>query len=133
MTRVKYEQLRDGDVASTVEVRTDLLFDVDDQGHVLGVERIGDDVRATDLADVIRALVYVKPPTEEPEPTCTDCGVVDYYLTLIVIEVNDGEEMGGRDEFEVCNDCLLARASALVAAGSTAELVTGAAPSGDES
>lgn len=64
MTRVEYEQIRpcaDGEVARTIEVRPDLLLDVDEHGWVLGIERVGDDVRARDLEDVIRELVYRDP------------------------------------------------------------------------
>lgn len=59
--RVGYEQIRPcagGEVARTVEVRPDLFVDVDEHGWVLGIERVGDCVRARDLEDVIRALVY---------------------------------------------------------------------------
>ena len=84
-------------------------------------------MRFRDLIDLIGCMVYA-PPGAEPDPTCDGCGAVDHYLTLVVIEVGDGEEMGGRDEYEWCNDCLIDRAPALVAAGSTADLVTGETP-----
>lgn len=59
---------------------------------------------------------------------CDGCGVSEDgtdYMVEVVIDVNLGEEGGGRNELHYCNDCLLARCSTLVAAGSTAELVTG--------
>lgn len=62
--RTDYLQITEGAIehaAGTIEVRTDLLFDVDDHGRVLGIERIGDDVRPRDLEDVIRVLRYVQP------------------------------------------------------------------------
>lgn len=61
MSYESYEQIRpcvDDGVARTIEVRSDLFVDVDHAGRVLGVERIGDEVRAADLEDVIRVLVY---------------------------------------------------------------------------
>lgn len=57
---------------------------------------------------------------------CDGCGYDGPYLISVVIEVNYGEEMGSRDEYDYCDNCLEARADALVAAGSRAELVTGA-------
>lgn len=63
--RADYLQIISGEVAGTIEVRTDLLFDVDDAGRVLGIERIGDDVRPRDLEDVIRALRYIQPDEQE--------------------------------------------------------------------
>jgi uncharacterized protein YuzE len=54
--RTGYERIRDFDsVAYTVTIRTDLLVDVDADGRILGIERIGDDVRARDLIDVLLA------------------------------------------------------------------------------
>lgn len=61
MNDESYAQLRpcaDGGAARTVEVRSDLFVDVDQTGRVLGVERIGDEVRPRDLEDVVRVLVY---------------------------------------------------------------------------
>lgn len=59
---------------------------------------------------------------------CDGCGAdeadVD-WLTRVFISVNDGEEQGGADELDFCEPCMTARAPALVAAGSTAEYVTG--------
>ncbi|GAA2608462.1 hypothetical protein GCM10010399_44120 [Dactylosporangium fulvum] len=64
--------------------------------------------------------------------TCNGCGVsaddAEYGLVEVVIEVNYGEESGGRDELDYCNPCLVELAPTLVAAGSTAELVTGSPP-----
>lgn len=57
----------------------------------------------------------------ELDPVCDGCGSDEPYLTPVAIEVNVGEEYGSRDEY----DCLVARASALVAAGSKSLLVTG--------
>lgn len=56
---------------------------------------------------------------------CDGCGSTDHYLAEVVISVNEGEEGGRRDEYDYCDDCLLERAPALVAAGSRAPLVTG--------
>ena len=59
---------------------------------------------------------------------CDGCGVGEAdtdWLTPVVVSVNEGEEQGGVDELDFCETCLLARAPALVAAGSTAEYVTG--------
>lgn len=61
-----YEELAAGTVACTVMVRTDLLVDVDSAGRVLGIERIGDEVRALDLEDVIRVLVWRREPGGQP-------------------------------------------------------------------
>lgn len=58
MCRADYNRIRVGAVASTVEVRSDLFVDLDDDGRVLGVERIADDVRFRDLEDVISVLAY---------------------------------------------------------------------------
>lgn len=61
------------------------------------------------------------------EASCDGCGWSTRYpsqLISVVIEVHEGEEGGSRDEYEYCDDCLVARAAALVAAGSRAELVT---------
>lgn len=60
---------------------------------------------------------------------CDACGLsvdVDIErLIPIVIEVNAGEEMGGVDEYDLCNDCFVQRARTFVWAGSTAVLATG--------
>ncbi len=59
---------------------------------------------------------------------CNGCGVSEEdvdWLTPVVIAVNAGEEQGGVDELDYCEPCLTVRAPALVAAGSTAEYVTG--------
>lgn len=64
MTRAEDERVRVGEVAWTVAIRTDLSIDVDSEGRVLGVERVGDDVRFRDLLDVIEALVL---PEDEGE------------------------------------------------------------------
>lgn len=54
--RAGYEYVREFErVAGTVAIRTDLLVDVDADGYVLGVERIGDEVRLRDLLDVLAA------------------------------------------------------------------------------
>jgi len=68
------------------------------------------------------------------EEKCDGCGVLGEDtdgLIVVSIEVNIGEEFGRRDDFDYCNDCLVERADALVAAGSRCELVTGE-PVGDE-
>jgi hypothetical protein len=58
--------------------------------------------------------------------TCDGCGLdIPYYGTTVIISVNAGEEGGRVDEYDYCEDCLLARADTLVAAGSRAPLVTG--------
>lgn len=62
MVRAEYEHIQDGTVFRTVAVRSDLRIDVDADGYVLGVERVGDDVRQGDLEDVLRCCVY---PLEE--------------------------------------------------------------------
>jgi hypothetical protein len=75
----------------------------------------------------------VRPVTVEREilvaVTCDGCGAADTDvpggLIPVVIEVNVGEEMGSRDEYDYCDDCIRGRAAALVAAGSRAPLVTG--------
>lgn len=64
------------------------------------------------------------------EETCDGCGVPSEphamgRLTSVAIEVDPGEEGGRRDEYDYCDDCLVARAEALTAAGSRAPLVTG--------
>jgi hypothetical protein len=61
--------------------------------------------------------------------TCNGCGAdggpEGEELLEVTIAVNEGEEGGRRDELDYCNDCLVARAPALVAAGSRALIVTG--------
>lgn len=57
--------------------------------------------------------------------TCDGCGNTGPYLVEVVISVNEGEEGGRRDEYDFCDDCLVERAPALVAAGSRAPIVTG--------
>lgn len=67
--------------------------------------------------------------------SCDGCGFVattSCQLVAVAIEVNAGEEMGRRDEYDYCDDCLIERAPLLVAAGSRAELVTGEEPPADE-
>lgn len=59
---------------------------------------------------------------------CNGCGADEADtdgLVEVVITVNEGEEMGGGDVLDYCDACLMLRASAIVAAGSTAEYVTG--------
>jgi hypothetical protein len=65
------------------------------------------------------------------EESCDGCGATA-GLIPVAIEVNDGEEFGRRDEYDYCDDCLMARADLLIAAGSRAELVTGVAPADPE-
>jgi hypothetical protein len=57
---------------------------------------------------------------------CDGCGtdIRDYGIE-VTISVNAGEEGGREDRYDYCDDCLLERADALVAAGSRAPLVTG--------
>lgn len=61
--------------------------------------------------------------------TCDGCGQHhdedDYGPVDVTIVVNEGEEGGGRDEYEYCDACLIKKAPALKAAGSRAFLVTG--------
>lgn len=57
--------------------------------------------------------------------TCDGCGRDEIYPVEVVISVHDGEEGGRRDEYDFCDDCLVARADTLKAAGSRAPLVTG--------
>lgn len=57
---------------------------------------------------------------------CDGCGKPDprgYDTVTVVIEVGVGEEGGGRDEYDYCNDCLVEHAPLLAAAGSRARLV----------
>jgi uncharacterized protein YuzE len=63
MPRAEYNEIQPGETAWMVEVRSDLHVDLDADGRVLGVERVGDDVRFRDLEDVIRVLVF--PDDEE--------------------------------------------------------------------
>ena len=64
---------------------------------------------------------------------CDGCGQPDdSYLVEVVISVHEGEEGGRRDAYDFCDDCLLERAAALVAAGSRAPLVTGEDSSADD-
>lgn len=58
---------------------------------------------------------------------CDGCGKVARYspeFITVVISVHEGEEGGARDEYDYCDDCLVARAPLLAAAGSRADLVT---------
>jgi hypothetical protein len=62
------------------------------------------------------------------EVTCDGCGWTSRYASgfiTVVICVHEDEEGGARDEFDYCDDCLVERAPALMAAGSTAPLVNG--------
>lgn len=62
------------------------------------------------------------------EYKCDICGRTDKEcggLFAVAIEVNYNEEFGSRDEYDYCEECLMVKADVLVAAGSTAELVTG--------
>lgn len=65
----------------------------------------------------------------EVERTCDGCGVsaddAEHGLVEVIISINEGEEMGGVDELDYCNSCLMVRAAAFVVAGGTAECVTG--------
>lgn len=59
---------------------------------------------------------------------CDGCGLEQGFgpsFAEVIISVHEGEEGGGRDEYDYCDDCLVQRAPALVAAGSRAPLVTG--------
>ncbi len=59
---------------------------------------------------------------------CDGCGRSESKVGVlfpVAIEVNFNEEMGSRDEYDYCTDCLIERADILIAAGSKAELVTG--------
>lgn len=56
-----HETIREGaTIASTVEIRSDLLVDLDEAGRVVGVERIADEVRFRDLCDVLSAARIVE-------------------------------------------------------------------------
>jgi hypothetical protein len=62
------------------------------------------------------------------EDVCDGCGVSSKLVGLlieVVISVHEGEDGGGRDQYDFCDDCLVGRAPLLKAAGSTAFLVTG--------
>lgn len=48
-----YQKLREGEVARTVEIRTDLLVDVTADGSVIGIERIGGNVEFADLLGIL--------------------------------------------------------------------------------
>lgn len=50
------EPIAAGGVARTLEVRPDLLVDLDDDGRPLGIERIGGVVDLAAALDVVRAL-----------------------------------------------------------------------------
>lgn len=59
--------------------------------------------------------------------SCDGCGLEPGWtgdLVSVVISVNAGEEGGSVDEYDYCDDCLVARAPLLVAAGSCADLVS---------
>jgi len=65
--------------------------------------------------------------------TCDGCGSDEREVgTLIPVamEVNLGEEFGCRDEYDYCDDCFIARAPALHAAGSRSSLVATPGPDG---
>lgn len=55
--------------------------------------------------------------------TCDGCGQHDNYLIEVIISVNEDGEGGHRDEYDLCEGCLIERADALAAAGSHAALV----------
>lgn len=62
--------------------------------------------------------------------TCNRCGVDETdsdggRVHPVAIEIDDGEEGGSRDEFDLCDPCLVELADVFVAAGSKAPLVTG--------
>jgi hypothetical protein len=64
----------------------------------------------------------------EIEAKCDGCGIAEAdaefgSLTAVAIEVNLGEEFGCRDEYDYCNDCLIAHAPMLTAAGSRSSIV----------
>lgn len=58
-----YFTLLPGRVKRTVQIRPDLLLDMDAHGRLLGVERIGGAVDLADLAVVLRRAVL---PEETP-------------------------------------------------------------------
>jgi len=65
--------------------------------------------------------------------SCDRCGVSEAdaemgWLCPVVIEVNEGEEGGSRDEYDYCNSCLIELADVLRAAGSRSALVQEATP-----
>lgn len=62
--------------------------------------------------------------------TCDGCGRSEgpsamERLIEVVISINEGEEGGHVTSLDYCDDCLVARADAFVAAGARAPLVTG--------
>lgn len=62
------------------------------------------------------------------EVKCDECGALEQdtrwgRLIPVTIHIDPGEEGGATDELDYCDDCLVAKADALVAAGSTSELV----------
>lgn len=59
---------------------------------------------------------------------CDGCGMRDphgYDTVTVTISIHEGEEGGGVDEYHYCDDCLVQRAEAFVAAGSRAPIVAG--------
>jgi hypothetical protein len=60
--------------------------------------------------------------------SCDGCGTNGPYLVTVVISVHEGEEGGRRDEYDYCDECLIERAPALVAAGSKAPIVAAEEP-----
>lgn len=62
--------------------------------------------------------------------TCDGCGIPEGFgamgrLMPVVISIDPGEEGGYITELDYCDDCLVERAPAFVAAGARAPLVTG--------
>lgn len=66
--------------------------------------------------------------------TCDLCGISEederrrgglLHLAEVIISVEDGEEGGKVDMFDLCETCLNSRAAALIEAGSTAPILTG--------
>lgn len=61
------------------------------------------------------------------EAVCDRCGWSTRCaseLITVIISVHEGEEGGGVDEYDYCDDCLVELAPVLVAAGSKADMVT---------
>jgi hypothetical protein len=67
---------------------------------------------------------------EIAETTCDGCGISEGIgamgrLIPVIIAINEGEEGGHVTELDYCDDCIVERAPAFVAAGAKAPIVTG--------
>jgi uncharacterized protein YuzE len=59
-----YLRLRHGDSLRTLTIRPDLLVDVDESGHVVGIERIGGQVNFEDLRAILAHVQVNAVPLE---------------------------------------------------------------------